>query len=959
MHIRRIRHAMLYAGVIIFSLIVSFYAPFSSAALAQDASSSPQVLSPAEDVVQSGQQIEQRLAEVEKTDPLAAICFVVGLICVVVIILSFVSVRFKGAIRPLATMGGRFVVLLIGGFALLLPIAMHFPNEEGPGLLWPTLTTAVPAAGYLLFNTLGFSSNLYYWTGVIYDIMGHTLLANLYFWLIVFYVLAGPVMLALTAVDVIVNGFTGVVIYITALKQAFMRRSIYIFSSIDKNSYTLSMDLVQHASKKHATHSMPLLLFCGVDSSKTDEQASYLSQLKQAASGKAFIIATPLSFATLPLYLPVVTQGRCCLTYIAINKDMGGNIEAVSRLTDVLTNQILQQCLRSVQWDAEALSSRNVVQGRALTYIKNLHVWCVHEQDTDYHAFTQQYAPAINPSLERRAIRRSRAHGASSDVQAKTRAALVRAARRIRDSYEINIVSQEREILWDALNDYPLTRVLKPIDITKGEVPYQRLVALVCGLGDKGTAAIKALSWYGRLPGVELRIIAIDDKSEDVARTLAATAAELAKEVTPLGHSTTNLPIKLVGAPPSSNESMPLITYLSAQAISPTVKDLLLGKEVQGFTIQNEKRTEYPIRILPHDAIYAVVCIDDDVQALRCAQYLKQTMLRRDIAQQGTSARSDTKTSAQGPQTENNMHISVGLSKDDINKTHLAQQDDHLISYFGAFSRSFSYKKLIEPVWERATLNLEAILTAYSERGHLARHHFVTSVKARISENEEAPNKLAHLASVRFAEYRMWCLGIQLSESTPHKAECREFEKKLGVFDLLEQSKKDATVLQPLFGGVSYSDTYHKSSTETKTSAQDQPRSDEDTPHIKQLINLQKSLSKRYPAYMMLSELDRQRDIAFKHAEGWEAISGGREDLALAAHMLGAETNHGRALPHILNATKQDFFLIQDEDELVKRAVICQANPQAHARLVTWAATVAFTRHFIVTRASDTLQKSV
>ena len=85
----------------------------------------------------------------------------------------------QGTVTAYARPGGKFALILVGAFFLLLPIAIHLPGSHGD--LWPGLAQAVPATFYFTVNITGVAGELEEWTPVIHQVMGDGLLSLLYY----------------------------------------------------------------------------------------------------------------------------------------------------------------------------------------------------------------------------------------------------------------------------------------------------------------------------------------------------------------------------------------------------------------------------------------------------------------------------------------------------------------------------------------------------------------------------------------------------------------------------------------------------------------------------------------------------------------------------------------------------------------------------------------------------------
>lgn len=453
---------------------------FSTTAYAKTISTDP-----ATSAVETTREVSQHFAEISHTDPLAAFCFVVGLISISLIIISFISPHFKSKVPSLSSMGGRFVLLLFGGFFLMLPIAMHMRTNDGLYLMWPYLYQSIPAAFFLMFNTLGFSANLVLWTPVIHIIMGYSVLANLYFWLIVFYIIASPVLLALTAADVIVNGITGISITVLSWKNALFKRPVYVFFGVDSNTLILANNLLQHL-KKYKEKTRPLIIFSNVIDSSDPRIKMLVKEAKELSYGVASLISTPLSATAIPAYLAHLSHIRSTTTYFAVQENGEENV--------ILTEALLDDTIAHLhKYESKRRKSKEVKKYSKMTlcYAEHTKLWCM---NSDEHDFSLKY-----------------------DEKKK----------RLFNLIEVNVIDSQRDAIWDCFSNHPLTSVLSPIDIAKDSIiPSQELTVIVADCDSAGLQAIRSASWFGILPGVKLTIVGSSENPKETFMQLSQEAPD-------------------------------------------------------------------------------------------------------------------------------------------------------------------------------------------------------------------------------------------------------------------------------------------------------------------------------------------------------------------------------------------------------------------------------------------------
>jgi len=333
-------------------------------------------------VIHSSTVAEERFVNLSHTDPLAAFCFAVGVLSIVLIAASIGSARLKSRFKWLGTMGGKFALILVGAFFLLLPIAIHLPGSHGD--LWPGLAQAVPATFYFTVNITGVAGELEEWTPVIHQVMGDGLLSLLYYQVLCFYTVAAPVMLALTAVDFFANGFTGLLLFAESAKKSVLGRDIYVFYDLNDNTVTLAKDLLNHVQKGgRRSRSMPLLVFCDLSSAAVADGNGMAQQVREEAYGCATVVFTPLGLESVPGHLARWTQTRCNVYYLVVSDDTDDNVRATIALCDTLTSQMVSWEMGARAWDVDRVGARPSLTDRTRRYAGNIHVWCVHGNPDD------------------------------------------------------------------------------------------------------------------------------------------------------------------------------------------------------------------------------------------------------------------------------------------------------------------------------------------------------------------------------------------------------------------------------------------------------------------------------------------------------------------------------------------------------------------------------------------------
>ena len=909
--------------------------------------------SAANDVIHTTDVAEHRFVNLSEADPLAAFCFAIGVLAIVLIIAAVASPRLKSRFKWMGTMGGKFFLVIVGAFFLLLPIAIHLPGKSGP--LWPTLAQAIPATFYYTVNITGLSGELELWTPVIHSIMGHGLLATLYYQVLCFYTVAAPVMLALTAVDLIANGITGVAVFVESVRKSIFRRHIYVFYGLNESTCTLAIDLLSQVQNNgspiqsiaHPWQSerkrpqVPLLIFCN-SQSNAEDNGLLAQQVRQEAYGCANVLFTPLAIDVIPNRLSYLAQKRCPTYYLVISGDTDENIRAALELCDSFGAQMAQWEMDRRRWDPTRIEDKPSLCARTKTYASHIHVWCAHSNPDDglvFDALPQRHAPL---ELVERLARRDRSSKDAATQRQRAADALAPLMERVRNLIEVRLLSEEREVIWDTLVAHPLTSVLDEVDVSSGLVPLQHLYVLVMGLGAFGSEAVRAAFWFGRLPGVELRIIGIDKDGKAAASHLAALWPQMMAERTYQGqpscplpatpesaadrsntatsqprasdvaHSTSTAADPATAAPSSQPPLAPTITVVPMDAQGEALDSFLRGAAVDGWC-QGPQGLEATQVALPHDArIYAMVCLGDDEcsvdVALRCQRELVVRVLDGQL-DGGTPPHLNPLVSVLVRNQE--MLESVDCA--------LRAHEHFSVVPFGSTAQAFSYASIIAAPWEAAAIRLEGI---YQAIRHIVSedHRPVTHTEVMEAYNAFEVTKLSNRAATRFTPYRLWCVG--LSSDTPQISEAlsQQYLLKLDVPHIQDDVHQPHSLAQQLLCGHRYQETgMDDTACQTRRS---------------QLKAAEASLSAEKPLLSSMAALEHARWCAFMAANGWQPVAGGVEELVRMANFMGLEHTPEKPFPHRSIHLMRNYYLEKDGDTYRDHGADCRDDPLAADRLV-------------------------
>lgn len=872
---------------------------------------------------------EQRFVDLSQTDPMAAFCFAVGVASIVLILAGVFSARLKSRFKWLGTMGGKFAIILVGAFFLLLPIAMHMHGSDGT--LWPGLSQAIPAAAYFVVSITGFSGELELWTPVIHDIMGNGLLALMYYQVLCIYTVAAPLMMALTAVDIFANGFTGMLVFAESLKKCVLGRRIYVFYDLNDNTATLAGDLLSHVQRGsgHRRSSMPLLIFCNMDTGATADGNSLAQQVREQAYGCATVVFTPLGLESIPGRMAGLTQLRCETFYLVISDDTDDNVQAAIGLTDALTSQMVSWEMERRHWDVQRIGDDPGLSDHTRRYAQNIHVWCAHSNPDDDLIFDSLPHRKPDEEVVERLLRHHRGRGPKGERRRHIVDGLSPLLVRVRDLVEVRLLSEEREVVWDTLVRHPLTDVLDPVDVSTGAAPYQQLVVLVLGLGSFGREMVRATFWFGRLPGVELRIIGVDLDGGRAAGEMAASWPALMAERTPAGTPTVaaDLAEHLVATVPTGADAVPTVSVVTADARSGELSDILSGGPFTATCLGDHGLEQVTQKIGPESRVYAVVCLGDDELDLDVALKVQRTL----------SLRVFDKTLAEAVAPSANPLVSVLVRSQEVLESvrGMAHGEERFaLIPFGSTEDAFSYRSILSAPWEDAAINLEAAYDAARSTVAGTDDAPVSRVGAMESFNAYEFKKLSNRAATRFTFYRLWCLGVRASRDDVSEELEAHWLAKLGVGDTLQRlGMGDDEAMELLCG--------HRFGDHRTFSAEDRKA------RVAELADADAALRGRYPTVCAMADLEHARWCAFLRANGWGGAGDDFEELQRLVAFAGIHPKEKLPYPHESSGLLRHYYLVDDPATFRDHGAECRDDPAAYDRLVTVEALRVLRRGFM------------
>ena len=820
------------------------------------------------------------------------VALALGLASLGCLVAAIVSERFNRWFSWSSKMAGKLAIIIVGTFFLVFPIAA-FDMDGSGNIVWQTLSESIPGAIYETAQVLVLQVGLDTWSLEVFGAIGEGILGHVYFWLLVFFAIACPVALAMTAIDVVLNGLSGFAVRAKSLKKAVRRAPIYVFYGLSDNTVTLALDLLAHVGAREtpARERMPLLVFTNVSGESASSGESFEGQVREAAAGVADIVVTPMVLEDLPRHIAPWARKRCQTHYLVISNDEALNVRTTIRLTDVFVEELLARELDRLNWNVARVAERPEVSDETRALAANIHVWCTHDNPDDDLIFDS--LPFRGPSEEiMSALLRAREGHAHLSSPAAIARRVLPLEQRIRSLFEVRLIFEAREMVWDALVEHPLTEVLDPIDLSRGAPPAQRLFVLVVGLGASGVEAVKAAFWFGRLPGVELNICAVDRDASARLLELGAAAPGLVEE----RHAT------------PSGSRVPTVTLIEADPASLDLECLLKGDEMRGLTLENGEVRSLPFRLPDEAHVYAMATLEDDSENMAIALRLQRALADRALEGRLPAALRERPV------------VSLELVDEELfdSVAHLADGEEVFpLTPFGATYRTFSYESVLAAPWERAALNLQGAHEAAFAlaRGGSAEVSFADAVE---SYNSLEVRKLSDRAEVRFAIYRLWCLGLDHGSGLDDDLH-EEWLEKLDAVGVLEAAHEGDPEARACVSGTPFA-------TEAMDAASREAR-------VAQTLAESKVARDRWPVLSALGDLEHARWCAFFRAQGWRTIAD-FDELERTMALVGRTDEPAWPYPHQSTRLHAHYYLVDDPIEAARRGAECRDDPCSDDRLI-------------------------
>ena len=873
-------------------------------------------------------------------------------LCVSLAILALVAVfrfckRAQQAAPTLAQPAVALVALLVGCVILALPLmpGINAP-DGGTSAPWTDILAALYAAPQAMVLQLAYGD-------LMKEVPAFTPFNLLYAIDIFLYIIALPAAALFVAVDAVVNGLTEPYLKLQSWRAAWGRTpaDIYVLHGIDARSLVLARSLFRRARDAQGgarggagTDPYPLVIVADITE---DSDSATIGGLKSDALGAASLIFARLPIEDVPARLSRRARERCRIRYFLLGDNPDENVRASIALTDSLVCLMEIAELERRGWalgDGTAAGADGCTGGApdpklhpdTLACARRQHIYCFHANPDDDLIFD---ALAHRGPAEE--ARRAYAEHATANV-ASDLAALTPLEREIRSLLEVRLIDEVQESVYDTFAACPLYRALDPAvfgpagggaggraaardsasaplnladlirtdpatgaartDDTALARAHQLLVVLVAGLGSYGLRALRAAFWFGRLPGVELRIIGLDANGRAIAEQLATACPGMLRERSAAGAPTVALDpaagpaVRQEGYRPGD---LPTVTILDMDATSSAFDDLLEGRTVDGWcgvpapdpasTSCHLERTR--TRIGDTARIYAVVALGDDERDLGVARHIQRV-----LAERTAHGRFGGAYPASPGDSENPVVVPMIKHRQMLESaTHLAHGDGGTFALhpFGTAEQTFTYDQVVHGTWEAQAINLHAAYclmyaaraqaSTASGRGAAAGHEAArrpSDEEILRGYNDKEAKKLSNRAVARFAPYRLWMMGIAPEDVQPGTPR----------FDAAWRAWLTGLGLDP------------------------------DTPVDELFTLLAREPDAARPVLAAMGYLEHARWNAFYRAEGWRPIA---DDRALQGYRALVRDGGARKSESL----KCHYYLVDDLRELARRGAVLGEDP--------------------------------
>lgn len=829
----------------------------------------------------------------------------------------------------------RVIALLIGAAFAVLPL-VHGPDAAGEASpaaalsLVPGAVEAIMATVYTAIQVTILQLDLSSWFDSV-DAAGlASVLALPYDVMLCAYAFVLPVVTAYTALTTLIDDLSGIALKASSWRQARHDGDIFVVQGLSERSCTFASSVFDRYERAGKGMARPVVIFCDIAADDLADVDARKQALRERGGNVATLLFTPVAIEDVPEDLAKRARERCRVHYLAITDDTSRNVRSAIKVTDSLVRILeLDELERKLEWGLAQYEAKYVSKdkkGNAYDDPANLlpstrifasrqSVYCAHGNPDDDLIFDS--LPQRGPDDAVRLA--AEEHDCVTGPDKTLDEALAPLERLIRSQLEVRLFDEVQENVYDLLTEHPLFDVLdEPSDMgsSKAAQPTQLLTVLVVGLGAYGTQALRTAFWMGRLPGVELRIIGVDECGTVIESRLGSSCPEMMGEAVPTGMEGVCQGLGSM-APQDRPCGKPTVRILELDARSTAFERLLLGNEVNGTTIPDNAR------------VYSVVALGNDELNLNVALHIQRTLARRSMA--GTFKRTYPTDRPVGRFGRRNNGMENPITAPVIKSSTVLESVEHLqsdgvafaIYPFGANEHVFSYEGLVEDTWERRAVQAHVCYHLASTGEHLSE---MEAKQGKGGYFEKEINKYSNRAFVRAIVYKLWMAGIEAPENpTDIRAFSDygvEWATMLGLEgkvpatdgrDRAEDGDEDNAGLL-LEGGL------------TKEVAPARRRDD--------LLAQERNLRERHPVLCRLGDYEHARWDAFYRAQGWHGVRT-PDELARLNIELGTQFDiehaKGERKSELLH---QHYYLVDNLSTLLEHGANFATNPFTYDRML-------------------------
>ena len=219
--------------------------------------------------------------------------------------------------------------------------------------------------------------------------------------------------------------------------------------------------------------------------------------------------------------------------------------------------------------------------------------------------------------------------------------------------------------------------------------------------------------------------------------------------------------------------------------------------------------------------------------------------------------------------------------------------------------------------WEKAALNLQAAHDSVFRlsRGGKGR---VTLSEAMESYNSLEVRKLSNRAAVRYAIYRLWCVGLDHGTGTGDGLHDL-WLSRLGAEGVIDEAfAGEPRAVECLCGPSFEEGAMDEASRERR---------------VRRSLAVAADARRRWPVLATLADQEHRRWCAFFRAQGWDTMDG-FADLARTMEAVGRGDMDGWPYPHQSTRLKRHYYLVDDNLLTARRGAECRDDPCADDRLI-------------------------